>query len=121
MQPVKQIGCFFQNKDCMLKLNPDSRIRRRPNYMSKREKIISKWKDYIVDMTQSVENMNGRLVMITDMTLLLQPVIEKLGAYDTETLYKEFGPFQIIYDYDVSKIEIHLKENIIHEHAVNNL
>ena len=105
----------------MLKLNPDSRIRRRPSYMSKREEIMSKWKDYIVDMTQSVENMNGRLIMLTDMTLLVQPIIEKLGVYDTETLYKEFGPFSIRYEYGGTLIEIHLKENIIHEHVVNNL
>ena len=110
----------------MLKLNPDSRIRRRPSYMSKREEIMSKWKDYIVDMTQSVENINGRPInrshvsenehvyMLTDITLLLQPIIEKLGAYDTETLYKEFGPFEIRYDYGVTKIEIHIKDNNIH-------
>lgn len=110
----------------MLKLNPDSRIRRRPSYirthevqrtcfMSKREEIMSKWKDYIVDMTQSVENMNGRLIMLTDITLLLQPIIEKLEAYDTETLYKEFGPFSIRYEYNGTLIEIHLKE------IVNNI
>lgn len=99
----------------MLKLNPDSRIRRRPSYMSKREEIMSKWKDYIVDMTQSVENINGRPIMLTDITLLLQPIIEKLEAYDTETLYKEFGPFEIRYYYNVTKIEIHLKE------IVNNI
>lgn len=98
----------------MLKLNPDSRIRRRPSYVSKREEIMSKWKDYIVDMTQSVESMNG-VYMLTDITLLLQPVIDKLGVHDSETLYKEFGPFAIRYEYDGAKIEIHLKEMIAHE------
>ena len=78
-------------------------------YPSLKEKIVSKWKDYIINMSQSVENMNGRLVMITDMTLLVQPIIEKLGAYDTETLYKEFGPFSIRYEYGGTLIEIHLK------------
>ena len=102
----------------MLKLNPDSRIRRRPSYMSKREEIMSKWKDYIVDMTQSVENMNGRLIMLTDITLLVQPVIDKLGVHDMETIYEEFGPFEIRYDYGVAKIEIHLKEMITHEFEI---
>ena len=77
----------------MLTLNKQSTIltleEERP--MSKREKIMSKWKDYIVDMSQSVENMNGRLVMITDMTLLVQPIIEKLGAYDTNMLLTIFN------------------------------
>jgi hypothetical protein len=101
----------------MLTLNKQSTILtlEEEKTMSKREKIMSKWKDYIIDMSQSVENMNGRLVMITDMTLLVQPIIEKLGAYDTETLYKEFGPFSIRYEYGGTLIEIHLKEMITHE------
>jgi hypothetical protein len=87
--------------------------------MSKREEIMSKWKDYIVDMTQSVENMSGRLIMLTDITLLLQPVIDKLGVHDMETIYEEFGPFEIRYDYGVAKIETHIKENITHEFKLN--
>ena len=99
------------------KLNPQSRIlQHSPSYVSKRGKIMSKWKDYIVDMTQSVENMNGRLIMLTDITLLVQPVIDKLGDHDMETIYEEFGPFEIRYDYGVAKIEIHLKEMITHEY-----